>query len=83
LTLPVAGHDDRAAVGIEPKETAVLNQSRRVVCGYPGSGEDALAFGCKDAGLGKQGGIGRDLARSIELFAKSRNAGWKIHQKFS
>src|SRR6516162_2499302 len=83
VTPAVTSHDDRAAVGVEPEVAAILGQSRHVVCRYPGSGKNALALGGKDAGFAEQSGIGHDLARAVELFAESGDAGWKIHRKFS
>jgi len=79
VALAVTGHDDRAAVGIEPEVTSVLRQSRRVIRSYPWSGKDPLAFGGEDTGFAEQSRIGHNLARSIELFPKSGNADWKIH----
>jgi len=53
-----------------------------VVCGYPWSAKDPLAFDGEDAGFAKQSRIGRNLARPTELFCESGNAGWQIHRKF-
>jgi hypothetical protein len=54
-----------------------------VVSGHPWSGKDPLAFGGENAGFAEQSGIGRNIARPIELFSEAGNTGRKIHREFS